>query len=394
MTGRPGTLGRSQGDNAVFHRLMRRYPGRAFALRDVVVVMACLSICGGLLPSCIAVANRASRQAGCAMNLHTLYGGLIAYVNTYNTFPPHAPYPTVAPAELVNGMSTGGWDPNLGWILTYGLGLEPPARYPNGHFKWAGVDRAKLPSVCLCPSIRAGLFDPTDSEVDANAPLESVAFQYALAYQTSGTLRAATPVSSDRGTYGPSLGGRNAPVADPSRGYQHGADNSQHGTPYIWVEERSSWVAPDDPSGGTEWSCWIQAVDLAEVDVPSRVYYLADSRDYRPGPAESLRSWPPAGTNAGWYSRDVNKICLGSRHEGYANVLYMDGNVSADNQAHPPPWNMDYDEATGQAHSDRWRAATFSADIHLASIHTQLHIMPVLMVKGWEFFLEGGKIPQ
>jgi prepilin-type processing-associated H-X9-DG protein len=164
----------------------------------------------------------------------------------------------------------------------------------------------------------------------------------------------------------------------------HTADNSNGGIPYVYVRQKDPSSDPKDPAAGADINCWIQAVHPAEVQQPGRVYYMADSRDYRPTP----NGWPPAGINDGWINGWGNKIFLGSRHDGYANVMYLDGRVTRDNQTHVPQWNMDYDSATQQVRSSQWRCSTFATDIPVAGIHTQVHIMPVLMVKGWEYFFD------
>jgi hypothetical protein len=74
--------------------------------------------------------------------------------------------------------------------------------------------------------------------------------------------------------------------------------------------------------------------------------------------------------------------------------MYLDGRVTRDNQKHDPSWNMDYDPVINLARGSQWRVATFNLDIRLAEIRMQWAFMPVLMVKGWEyFFLEDGMRP-
>ena len=295
------------------------------------------------------------------------------------------------PAELVNGMDTGGWDPNIGFIMTHGLGLEPPARdTATGHFKWYGTPYADLPDVCKCPAMPPSLLT-MNPELDQRQPLESLVYNYALAYQTSGTCRAATRVLTLKTLFVPGAGGRNPPIPDPtsSRGADP-TDNCQFGTPIVWVYPHKVGAAPDDPAHETnEVMCSIQAVGPAEVQSPGRVFYLSDSRDYRPYVnRDGSPGWPPAGKNAGYLIGGGNEVYLGSRHFGYANVMYLDGRVNRDNQVHEPEWNLDYDWTTGQARSSQWRAATFATDISPANIRGQMHMMPVLMVKGWEYFFD------
>lgn len=355
---------------------------RGFTIKDLAVAVTCVLLATCMLAS-LSGANRGLSQASvCAANLHTLFGGLVAYVNTYNSYPPHSPYPTYEPPpyETVNGISVYGFDPNIGWILTYGLGLTPPGKYSDGHFKWFGIDDiSELPQEVICPAAKLdNLFTP-NPEIDANN-IESFVSKYAAFYQTSGTCRAATPVKTQQlGSV--SLGGRNPAIPNPNSSLAaQTADNTEGGSPYVWLYSHSSSSADPNMFGG-ERSCWVQAVCPAEVQDPGRVYYLADSRDYRPTPG----SWPSAGINDGWRSAYGNQVLLGTRHYGYSNIMYLDGRVSRDNQAHRDArWNLDYDSTTYTARSDQWRCATFADNIQMANIRNQHHIMPVLMIKGWE----------
>jgi hypothetical protein len=69
-------------------------------------------------------------------------------------------------------------------------------------------------------------------------------------------------------------------------------------------------------------------------------------------------------------------------------VLYLDGRVTRDNQTHYPTWNMVYTGDPRDVRSNQWRAATFSTRVRVANLQTQVPIMPVLMVKGWEYFFD------
>ena len=73
--------------------------------------------------------------------------------------------------------------------------------------------------------------------------------------------------------------------------------------------------------------------------------------------------------------------------------MYLDGQVNRDNQAHPVEagtWTTTAPQVPAPAASGAVR--TFADDISLAQIHTQHHIMPVLMVKGWEHFFNADGI--
>jgi prepilin-type processing-associated H-X9-DG protein len=368
-------------------RMTNRRYRRGFTVADLVVGACCLLVAGSLLVSLTGATRDLSQAQVCANNLRQMYTGLTAYVNQYNCYPPHNPYPQYMASRTVNGLFAGGFDPSIGWIMTHGLGLVPPATdTATGHFIWYGTPFADLPDVCKCPAMSPALLDPTNPELDAGS-LETNLYQYALSYMTSGTCRAATPAIRPGSPGLTSLGGRNPPIPDPRNAdiSAHPADNAQNGVPYVWVEQHDKAAAPDDPrSSGVQYNCWIQAINPSEVQTPGRTFYLADSRDYRPSPG----SWPGAGKNSGWGAGYGNTIFVSARHYGWSNVLYLDGAVSRDGQRHYAMWNMDYDPATGQARSSQWRVATFDSGIKLANIQTQMLIMPVFMVKGWEAFFD------
>jgi hypothetical protein len=67
--------------------------------------------------------------------------------------------------------------------------------------------------------------------------------------------------------------------------------------------------------------------------------------------------------------------------------MYLDGRVSRGNQTHYPSWNLAY-TGSSSGLSVHWRCGTFLTDLRLANLRTQVPIMPVLMVKGWEYFFE------
>jgi prepilin-type processing-associated H-X9-DG protein len=351
---------------------------RAYTVRDLAVTLVCLLVAGSLLVSLTGATRDLSQAQVCADNLRQLFTGLTAYVNQYNGYPPHNPYPQYMQNETVNGVNTYGYDPNMGWLLTCGLGLEPPARWPDGHFKWYGIPYDHVPEVCKCPSMSPTLLDPTNLELYQPTPLGTLLYNYTLAYQTSGTCRAACPIQQARTSNTTGTGGRNPPIPDPtSPSAAKPYANSISGEPQGYFTRLSNY---------SETVCYIQAVDPSEVQCPGRVYYLADGRDYRPFNREVYGNggYPPAGTYNGWYGGNGNKVFVGSRHYGYGNVMYLDGRVTRDGQMHDPMWSMDYDPMTNQAHSNRWRVSAFSLNIRLADIGGQWAIMPVLMVRGWE----------
>ena len=370
---------------------------RGFTVRDLAVALSCLLVAGSLLVTLTGATRDLSQAQVCADHLRQLFAGMTAYVNQYSSYPPNAPWPLYMAPETIGGVNTVGWDPNIGFIMTHGLGLEPPARdTPTGHFKWYGTPLDQLPDVCKCPSLPPVLLDPTYPELDIGsgqpAPLETVLYHYALSYQTSGTCRAACTIRTPRTASTSGQGGRNPPIPDPtSSSSSRPYDNSQRGNPYVWVLQHKQGVPASDPSdSGQELNCYIQAIHPAEVQSPGRTYYLADSRDYRPQPKGTSYSWPAAGTYNGWMVGLGNQIFQGTRHFGWANVMYLDGRVTRDNQYHNPQWNLDYDSFTQQGRSTQWRVCAFASDIRIANIRRQWPVMPVLMVKGWEYFFDAG----
>jgi prepilin-type processing-associated H-X9-DG protein len=361
---------------------------RGFTVKDLAVTLTCLLLAAGMLASLTGVTRDLSKVQVCTSNLRQMYTGLTAYVEQYDCYPPHNPFPAYMAVRKVNGLITNGFDPSIGFILTHGLGLTPPATdSATGHFIWFGPAFDSLPDVCKCPDMSPALLEP-NPETDTFA-LECFLFQYALSYMTPGTCRAATPVVREQVGSTTGVGGRNPPIPDPTTGIASMPyDNATGVTPYIWAMQHAYGAAPDENVGNSEYSCWVQAVHPAEVQSPGRIFYLADSRDYRPVP----NGWPRAGMNNGWGTGYGNKMFLGARHFGYSNVMYLDGHVSRDNQTHIPQWNIDYDASTQQARATQWRAATFATQVPVANLQTQVHMMPILMVKGWEYFFDASGV--
>jgi len=369
---------------------------RGFTLIELLVVVAIIALLISILLPSLGRAREQAKKAFCANNLGQFGRALQLYAGEYKYFCPHNPYPQYYDSSLdLGGLQLYGWDPAQGWLMTYGMRMRPPATvgevFTNvgrgeGHFAWFALEEDELPDICMCPAAkREMLFEPNpEIEIDN---LESFVFQYAACYQVSGTLRSATPVIGRSNTF-QTRGGRNPviPVASTADVKNKPADNGQGGVPYVYVAPKTG--DPSDPTQyGTDTQNWIQAVQPSEIDLPSRVYYMADSREYRPEPGR----WPGAAMNDGWRSGYGNKIFLGTRHFGFANVVFADGHVSSENQMHDPRWNMDPDTSDPSnviPRSDQWRCASFTTNIRPAVVRTQAHTMPQLMVTGWERFFK------
>jgi prepilin-type processing-associated H-X9-DG protein len=306
-------------------------------------------------------------------------------VGEYKYFPPNSPYPTYMGSKTLGGISSNGFDPNIGWLMTYSMRMTPPAvdTAAAGHFMWFQLSEDELPEIVVCPAAKRELMFTMNPEIDANA-VEAFMYQYAAFYLTSGTCRSPTALRSKQNGAIAGVGGRNPPIPDPTAGAMSGRpyDNAQGGPPYVWVYQHLVSAKPDENAFGGEYSCWIQAVEPSEIDNPGRVFYLGDGREYRPVPG----GWPRATWFNGWGAGYGNQIFLGTRHSGFANMVYMDGHCNSDNQTHHPQWNLAYTGDPNNIRSDQWRVGTFADKVQYANIVTQSHHMPQLMVRGWEWF--------
>jgi prepilin-type processing-associated H-X9-DG protein len=269
--------------------------------------------------------------------------------------------------------------------MTHAMRMTPPRvdTLGAGHFIWFMLNEDELPEIVVCPAAKRELMFQMNPEIDANS-LESFLYQYAAFYLTSGTCRSPTPLITKKQGANPAVGGINPPIPDPTAGTGSGwqSNNTQGGPPYVWVYQHSPGAAPDANTSSGEYTCWIQAVDPSQIDNPGRVFYLGDGREYRPEPGV----WPRATSFDGWRAGYGNLIFIGTRHSGFANMVYLDGHCNSDNQMHYPTWNLAYTGDVNDIRSDQWRVSTFADKIQYANVVTQSHQMPQLMVRGWEWF--------
>ena len=376
---------------------MIRKRGRpGFTLIELLVVVAIIALLISILLPSLGRAREQAKRSFCSNNISQFGRACHIYVGEFKYFAPNAPYPQYMPIETIHGLTTGGWDPCIGFLMTYAMRMTPPARDTiSGHFKWYVLQEDELPDIVVCPAAKREMMFTMNQELDQTQPLESLVYQYAAFYCTSGTCRSATRVVTQKTLFAAGVGGRNPPIPDPTsvRG-ANPTDNCQFGSPIVWVYPHKKGAAMDDPANEPdEVQCNIQAVEPSEVDNPGRVFYLADSREYRPyvGSDGSL-GWPPGTQFAGYRIGSGNKIFLGARHTGFANVGYLDGHVSSDNLYHLKQWNLTYNYSDDSIKTDDWRSCSFSDVIRIANIQAESHIMPQLNVRGWEwFFTTAGK---
>ncbi len=363
----------------------------AFTLVELLVVVAIIALLVALLlPSLASVRNQAGKVF-CANNLAQFGRAISTYAGEYGYFCPHSPAPDYHDPDGPLHAASGAFDPNIGWLLTYAMRMSPPRTEANGHFLWTDLVEEDLPEIVTCPAAERDRLFRLNPEIDINSE-ESFVFLYAAFYQTSGTIRCGTPISVRR-TNATSDGGTNPPIPDPSQptsGHVIPGKlcSNSYQMPYVQVSQKTG--DPVDAAGfGSARVCWIQAADPSQIDSPSRVYYMADSRDYRPTATDGMLKKFSAGSNDGWQTSSDYYVFMSARHGGLPNAVYMDGHAASDSFHHTKlEWNLAYDARSKTARGDRWRCSTWVDDIPIARIHTQHHIMPILRIAGWEAVLK------
>jgi prepilin-type N-terminal cleavage/methylation domain-containing protein/prepilin-type processing-associated H-X9-DG protein len=370
---------------------MRFADRRAFTLIELLVVVAIIALLISILLPSLAKAREQAKKAFCANNLSQLGRAVNIYAGEYKYFTPHNPYAPWLRTSWI-GLSSDDIDPSMGWLLTSAMRMAPPDKWKNGHFKWIGLNEDELPDIVVCPAaIRELMFNITSPEIDSASPYESTIYQYAAFYQMCGTIRCGTDIIKKQQGNTQGIGGTNPVVPNPqSASTAQPVDNCQAGSPYVWVYAKGTANKADPSDTDAEQRCFIQAVEPSQIDMPGRVYYMADSHEYRPVPG----GWPPGTISDGWHSQGIatvgqgNYVIMGARHGGVPNAVYMDGHASSEGLGHPGnDWNMSFDSTTGKAKSDQWRCSTWTEWMAIANIGNQQHTMPRLMVAGWELIL-------
>jgi prepilin-type processing-associated H-X9-DG protein len=359
-------------------------------LIELLVVVAIIALLVSILLPSLGKAREQAKKSFCANNLGQFGRAVHIYCGEYKYFPPNSPYPQYMSSKTVHGLTTYGWDPCIGWLMTHAMRMTPPRvdTQGAGHFIWFMLSEDELPDIVVCPAAKRELMFQLNPENSPPASLESFLYQYAAFYLTSGTCRSPTTLRKKQVGGTPGEGGANPPIPDPTsnNASAHAYDNAQNGVPYVWVQKRDASTPRDSNSPLEEYSCWIQAVESSQIDNPGRVFYLGDGREYRPQPPGMPYDWPPGTKFDGWGAGWGNQIFIGTRHSGFANVVYMDGHCNTDNQTHEPKWNLAYTGSSTDIRSDTWRVATFADKVRYANVITQSHHMPQLMVRGWEWF--------
>lgn len=360
-------------------------------LIEVLVVVLLIALLVSIIPASCGRASPQAKSSFCAHNLGQFMRAVHMYASEYKSFPPHNPlpgyWPSNHPVVRVHG---AGFDPSIGFLMTYTMLMTTPARFANDHFQWFVLTEDELPDIVICPEANRKLLFEPNPEIDTLAPWETFVYQYAAFYQTSGTIRAATAtqvgIESDQSAVvsrNPAFPDLSSPAAArPCR-------NAVRRMPGVRISPSWTATAPSGssqpPNSTTQQTalveCWVQAVRPDEIDNPRRVYYMADSREYRVA-SDHPDSDLPATTNDGWLTTGDGRVLLGARHNGVANVSYMDGHVSRDGLSRDPAWNLDYDPKTRQARSPIWRASTFADSATVTGLGNQHHLLPALALPG------------
>jgi prepilin-type processing-associated H-X9-DG protein len=260
----------------------------------------------------------------CADRLRQLTAGMLLYVGSYGVFPPCDPFPLMRPGRPTD--PRGKYDPAHGFILEH-IGSEPavsPATFRDlPESETGGPKRAlfryvepdDLPEAAVCPGARTDLiFQSTPQTTDGRSQSPGLYYRYAACFTVNRLLRSPTGWDTSPRRFPPSpseAGGR----------YAGGSDN---------IMGQAALAL--DLDGKTEYY-GLQLTGPTEVHRTDRCAYLWDSRDFR-HELRTVNGWGPwAGHWLGpEYTVDSHRVVLSGRHDGRANVAYVDGHVTADGQ--------------------------------------------------------------
>ncbi len=336
---------------------------------DVILALVVAVSLGAVGSTMLAGLGPAEQQARCAANMRLFGEALAGYETMWGVFPPCDPWPAMpscVDSDCRGSSALEIWDPPHGRLL-YHMGyvpnIPPEAGATLGQWysqPWGfyyasvflGVDG--VPPPAICPS---AILENVMSETSTEIVFEGVngqswaqtRYKYAACYTPNRILR--SPVRGRR--------------LDPLPGLEElsASNDNQYSTAYVYL------TLPE--SGGDRY--YVQGVNSDEVLNPAGTLYLSDSLDYRIGNADELVD-PRYGNrdiSAGtWFAVNWSRpaTALGSRHSERANVLYVDGHVSDENQT---PRNRRGELVT---------ASTFADFIEDYDIGTQHHVMP-----GWRW---------
>ncbi len=379
---------------------MRRTSAAGFTLIELLVVVAIIALLVSILLPSLAKAREQAKKVYCANNLSQFGRAVNVYAGEYGYFCPHNPSPGYLPSDTDNPLyPRDRYDPCVGWLLTYAMRMTPPdhmldpiTNKTTNHFSWIGLDEDELPDVVVCPSAKRDILFSPGPEIDFGNTPECTTHKYCAFYGTGGTMRCGTPLLKAY-RYSPSIGGTNPPIARPGskptsadNAWPHGGNSDQR-VPGVFLYPKTG--DPTNPKNhDPEVDCWVQAANPSQIDNPGRVFYMADSREYRPMATSSLSG----AMSDLWWLGFGNKTMLGMRHGGVCNIVYMDGHASSNNLTHTDErWNLAYNGTKGSGTGPDWRACTWADVMNTANIQVQHHNMPVLQIQGWENFFGNGK---
>ena len=350
---------------------------------DVILALVVAVSLAAVGSTMLAGLGPAQQQARCAANMRLFGEALAGYETMWGVFPPSDPYPMMPasppgePGLTRNANSPlQKYDPPHGWLLHH-MGYvpfipddsyEPWWQTPYG-FRIAAMlgHPSALPPPVICPSaILENFMDAESPELDLNShhDVAILGYPYATSYMPNRILRAPT-----------------ARGAGPTKPSREALDltywDNAYTTPSVYL---------DHPDLGRD-AFYLQATTFDQVVAPANCVYMCDSLDYMVhGRGEDLvddrYGWAAEDFAAGsWFVLNWSRpaVAMGSRHGGRANVLYVDGHVSDENQT---PRNRRGELVT---------ASTFADFIDDYGIGTQHHVMP-----GWRWIdtgTEGGLAP-
>ena len=310
----------------------------AFTLIELLVVVAIIALLVSILLPSLNKAREQAKAAVCGSQLRMFGHAMIYYEEQFESFPlvdpaplgPVCPGPTSTDCrKQISGMDI--WDPAIGRLVAFGLKIKPEIPYGAGDqdwekFAWGFVRQSVEPDTlwegfwCASQDHRNTHGDDSP-EMDwgttsANKqPIVPATYKYASGYMYNRHLRAA-------------VGSERFPVKPVPFNYRY---DSIYTTPHVNLDL--------DRYGGLD-QYYAQAVTTSELALPAECVSFADSPNYWVGNADQVTDPRFGGIHmsAGnvvqhWCGYPpTSAVALGARHIGRANVLFMDGHVTREEQ--------------------------------------------------------------